>query len=79
MFKSKNKIEKIVLEKVKAPPPPIDMSRRYFALGLFASAFLFKKNLINPTYQISRTGRLTVKLSMMLYKVVKFILLSKKK
>lgn len=57
----------------------VDLSRRYFTLGLFASVFLFKKKLINPSYQISRTGKFTFKLSMFLYRILKFLLWSSKK
>lgn len=54
----------------------VNMSRRYFTIGIFSSAVLFKHKLINPSYQISRTGKFTIKLTMILYKLFKFILWS---
>lgn len=54
----------------------VNMSRRYFTIGVFASVILFKKKLINPSYQISRTGKFTIKLSVIFYRIMKFILWS---
>lgn len=66
--------QKAVLNKMA--PEKINMSRRYFTIGVFASVILFKKKLINPSYQISRTGKFTIKLSIIFYKMMKFILWS---
>lgn len=83
---TKNKKEKVITSTKKEVDIPIkngeqkvNMSRRYFTIGLFASVFLFKKNLINPSYQISRTGKFTLKLSMFFYRILKFLLWSSKK
>ena len=64
---------------IKKPEDKIDISRRYFALGMFTTVFLFKKNLISPSYQISRTGKYTFKFTLLLFKVFKFLFWTAKK
>lgn len=72
------KVMKVAKQAVlsKAKPERVNMSRRYFTIGVFASVILFKKKLINPSYQISRTGKFTIKLSIVFYKMMKFLLWS---
>lgn len=66
--------KKAVLTKEK--PEQINLSRRYFTLGLFASVVLFKKKIINPSYQISKTGKFTMKVTILFYKLMKFLVWS---
>lgn len=68
--------EKAPVGQVKFVPQEekINVSRRYFALGMFTTVFLFKGNLISPSYQISRTGKYTLKFTVLLVKLLKFLL-----